>query len=125
MSDFQSLAEDCCRVFLGWRLREDRKALLAIGEGHLEIDLHSAEAWCDGEPLPPLFIAGELQREFEKALSVWEVDPATVDEARLEAEFASSGRRSEDPPALQITCQVTFRASGASFSASQFNRVSR
>ena len=47
MSDWQSLAEDLCRIFLGWKLREDYAALLAIGEGALRIDLRSGESWCD------------------------------------------------------------------------------
>ena len=120
--DFAVLAADCCRVFLGWRLREDRKALLALGEGRLEVDIKSAESWCDGEPLPPLFIAGELQRELEKALSVWKLEVAGVSEARLEAEFASRGVPDGRARALQITCETIFVVDGIDFRASQHNR---
>lgn len=121
--DFSTLAADCCRVFLGWRLREDRKALLSIGEGLLEIDIRNAEAWCDGEPLPPLFIAGELQRELEKALAVWEFSEAQLSDARLSAEFAVLTERAEGQPALQITCETRFVVDGVDYRASLHNRT--
>ena len=55
MADFEAerCAADLCRVFLGWRLREDYDALLALEEGALRVDVLSGEAWCDGDPLPP------------------------------------------------------------------------
>ena len=34
---WQTLADDLARIFLGWKLREDYDALLAIGEGSLRI----------------------------------------------------------------------------------------
>ena len=121
--DFSALAADCCRVLLGWRLREDRKALLSIGEGLLEIDIQSAEAWCDGEPLPPLFIAGELQRELEKALDVWQFPEDRLSDARLSAEFAALTHRAEGQPALQITCETCFVVDAVAHRASLHNRT--
>lgn len=112
--DFSALAADCCRVFLGWRLREDRKALLSIGKGLLAIDIQSAEAWCDGEPLPPLFIAGELQRELEKALDVWRFPEGRLSDARLSA---------EGQPALQITCETCFVVDAVAHRASLHNQT--
>ena len=33
--DLDALAEDLCRIFVGWKLREDEPALRALGEGEL------------------------------------------------------------------------------------------
>lgn len=102
--DLTALAEELCGVFLGWRLGEDEPALRALGEGSLRIDLRTGECWCDGEPLPALFIAGELARVLDAALQRAGADPLA--EARLEAVFAVrppglAGPRRET---LQISC---------------------
>ena len=117
--DLGGVASALCRIFLGWKLREDYDALLALGEGALRVDLMSAEAWCDGEPLPPLFIAGELARELAKR-----ADGASFAVAQLDAVFAPSaasglGRRR---PQLDIACRVTLQpAGGATFAAEANN----
>lgn len=110
---WQNLAEDLARIFLGWKLREDYDALLAIGEGSLRIDLRSGESWCDGDPLPSLFIAAELQSELEK------VAPApggknALGVAALEAEFHTRTRWQPDgeTPYLEIACRVCLEVSG-------------
>lgn len=112
-----------CRTFLGWRLREDWDALVALGEGALRIDLLSGEAWCDGEPIPPLFIAGELQREISQALGGADAASAPLQGARLDAAFSvrrvSGGAR--DVPSLEIACRVTLVGEGAEFSAEANN----
>jgi hypothetical protein len=102
-ADLGALAAELCEVFLGWRLGEDEEALLALGEGALRIDLRSGECWCDGEPLPPLFIAGELQRRLAAAFGDGD---SSVPEAHLEALFATrpSGAAGSRRPALQIAC---------------------
>lgn len=113
------LARALCSAFLGWKLREDYPALVAIGEGALRVDLRSGEAWCDGEPLPPLFIAAELARQLAKA------DPhAAIALAQLDAAFAPAApsalgvRR----PSLDISCRVTLRAAtGETFTAEANN----
>jgi hypothetical protein len=97
--DAHACAADLCRIFLGWKLREDYDALVAIGEGALRIDLESGEAWCDGDPLPALFIAAELQRELAAALERAGATPGTVTRADLDAEFAVDGGR------LRIACR--------------------
>ena len=117
-NSLDAVAAALCRVFLGWKLREDLDALLALGEGALRIDLISGEAWCDGEPLPPLFIAGELGRELAK-----EAAAAHCDLAQLDAVFAPSpqsalGRRR---PPLDLGCRVTLRAGGELFAAEANN----
>lgn len=107
-----------CRVFLGWKLREDYAALVALGEGALRLDLISGEAWCDGEPLPPLFIASELVRELAKQ-SVG----AAFELAQLDAVFApatASGLGVRRPP-LDLTCRVTLRIAGETFAAEANN----
>ncbi len=113
------LALALCRVFLGWKLREDYAALVALGEGALRIDLLAGEAWCDGEPLPPLFIAGELARELAKQSGA-----AGFALAQLDAVFAPSSASAlgvRRPP-LDLTCRVTLRAdSGATFAAEANN----
>ena len=110
------LAAELCGVFLGWRLREDYAALVALGEGALRIDLASGEAWCDGEPLPPLFIAGELARTLAKSAGGLEL-------AQLDCAFASSvasalGRRRAP---LDLSCRVTLGAAGVLHSAEANN----
>jgi hypothetical protein len=106
-------AAELCRVFLGWRLREDYDALLALEEGSLRIDLLSGESWCDGDPLPPLFIAGELHRELAAALERAGLAEDALPAAELEAIFASDG----GAPRLRITCRCTLVTSVGRFSA--------
>lgn len=114
--ELEALARDLCRTFLGWRLREDYAALVALGEGALRIDLATGEAWCDDEPLPPLFIAGELVRELAKR-----ADGARFELAQLDAAFAPSEPRGARRPPLAISCRVTLRAAGETFAAEANN----
>jgi hypothetical protein len=112
--DLDALAGDLCRVFVGWKLREDEPALRALGEGALRVDIRSGEAWCDGDPLPSLFIAEELRRELERALR--EADVGSRVEAVLEAVFevrapGLAGPRAET---LQISCVCRLRVGEAS-----------
>jgi hypothetical protein len=105
----EELAQDCCRIFLGWKLREDFDALRALGEGSLRIDLRSGEAWCDDEPLPPLFIAGELKATLEKTLERAAIPAEQLREARLEVLFAASTAISggRQVPTLKLACRST------------------
>jgi hypothetical protein len=112
--DAQACASDLCRVFIGWKLREDYDALVALEEGALRIDVLTAEAWCDGDPLPALFIAGELQRELSAALARAGAPPGTVTRADLDAEFAVDGGR------LRIACRCALAtASGVATAESR------
>ncbi len=92
-------------MFMGWRLREDHAALLALEEGTLRIDLASGECWCDGDPLPPLFIAGELRSAVHAA-------GEKIEGGTLDAEFAkrSAWIRGEARPALDLACRVQLRS---------------
>ncbi len=106
MPELDAIAQDLCRVFVGWKLREDEAALRALGEGELRIDLRTGEAWCDGDPLPSLFIAEELRRELDGALA-----GRALDEAVLEAVFevrapGLAGPRGET---LQLGCACRLR----------------
>jgi hypothetical protein len=112
------LAAALCRVFLGWRLREDYDALLALGEGALRIDLRSAEAWCDGEPLPPLFIAGELARELAKQTAGAPLELAQLDAVFAPAATSALGVRR---PPLDLSCRVTLRVGGILYAAEAHN----
>lgn len=107
----EEIAQDLCSRFLGWRLREDRDALLALEEGALHIDLQSGECWCDGDPLPALFIAGELKSALADAA---ERLAAPVGRARLDAEFSRrlAWVRGEERPALDIACRVELESGG-------------
>lgn len=102
------LPAELCRVFLGWRLREDEAALLALGEGELRIDLLTGETWCDADPLPPLFIAGELRRHLGKALEAAGLPEASVREARLDVVFArrTAWRGPRPVEALELACRA-------------------
>lgn len=118
MADFDAerCAADLCRVFLGWRLREDYDALVALEEGSLRVDVLSGEAWCDGEPLPPLFIAGELRRELEAALGRAGLGPEALRAAELDALFAredAAGRAGR----LRIACRCTLTTDAGRFAA--------
>jgi hypothetical protein len=121
---FEELARELCQVFLGWRLREDYDALLALEEGFLEVDLASGEAWCDGDPIPPLFIAAELRRMLDTALERAEVAPGALLEARLEAAFAArSAARDGDGrgPRLQLACRSRIVTPAGEFCAEARN----
>lgn len=117
-------AEALCRTFLGWRLREDEDALLALGEGSLHIDLLSGESWCDGEPLPALFIAEELRRELGRGLERAGLAESDVQEARLEVLFARRTRRALDAapgPRLALACRSRLRTDAGEWSAEAHN----
>lgn len=118
-----ALPGELCAIFLGWRLREDVDALLALGEGALRVDLRTAEAWCDGEPLPPLFIAGELARALGKGLEAAGADPADLREAQLDALFGTRTvwRRGREQPALVLSCRVTLHGPAGRFTAESNN----
>ena len=111
MPELDAIAQDLCRVFVGWKLREDEPALRALGEGELRIDLLTGEAWCDGDPLPALFIAEELRRELERALA-GESDGRALDEAVLEAifEVRAPGLAGPRAETLQLGCACRLRA---------------
>jgi hypothetical protein len=117
-TDLFAIAAALCRVFLGWRLREDYDALVALGEGALRLDLLAGEAWCDGEPLPPLFIAGELARELAKQAA-----GERLALAQLDAAFAPSAPRGgRRRPVLDLSCRVTLRSEdGRTFAAEANN----
>ncbi len=117
-SSLEAVAAALCRVFLGWKLREDYDALLALGEGALRIDLISGEAWCDAEPLPPLFIAGELARELARSAAGVPCDLAQLDAAFAPAARSALGVRR---PALDLSCRVTLRAGAETFAAEANN----
>ncbi len=113
-----AVASSLCRVFLGWRLREDYAALVALGEGALRIDLSTGDAWVDGEPLPPLFIGGELAREL-----AMQAPGVAFELAQLDAVFAPTARSAlgvRRAP-LDLTCRVTLRAGGALHTAEANN----
>jgi hypothetical protein len=117
--DADACAAELCRVFVGWKLREDEDALAALGEGALRIDLLSGEAWCDGEPLPALFIAGELGRTLAAALERAGAAPGTLQAAELHAEFAAHGAPGGGGvPALRIACRATLRTQAGVFAGS-------
>jgi hypothetical protein len=117
MGDFEAerCAEELCRVFLGWRLREDYDALLALEEGSLRLDLLSGEAWCDGDPLPALFIAGELRRELGAALERAGLREEALRSAELEAVFSSEG--DGHAQRLRIACRCTLVTPAGRFAA--------
>lgn len=89
--------------------------MLAMGEGSLRIDLRSGEAWCEGDPVPELFIGGELRREIERA----GFSDGALESAELEAEFQTRRhwRRGEEVSSLEIACRVRLRISGRELSA--------
>jgi len=106
-AELQALAEELCRVFLGWKLGGDHDVLLALEEGELAIDVLSGECSCNGDPIPPLNIAGELTDFLLRALERDGVPRATVSEASVEALFARSRRRSRGRvvPILRLACR--------------------
>ena len=118
-TDLSHVALALCRIFLGWKLREDYAALVALGEGALRIDLSTGEAWCDGEPLPPLFIAGELMRELAKLAPGVGLASAQLDAAFAPASTSALGVRR---PPLEIACRATLRSeAGQTFTAETNN----
>jgi len=114
--DAEGCAAELCRVFVGWRLQEDHDALVALGEGALRIDLLAGEAWCDGEPLPPLFIAGELGRALAAALERAGLPAEFVRRAELHAEFAAQPAAGAGP-ALRVACRCALETADGRFAA--------
>ncbi len=101
-------ARELCRIFLGWKLGDDHDALLGMEEGALHVDLRTAECSCDGDPIPPLFIAGELRSWLERGLERTGATPDGLGEARLEALFATRHQalRGRTVPTLRLACRV-------------------
>jgi hypothetical protein len=116
--DPEACAGELSRVFVGWKLREDEDALAALGEGALRIDLLSGECWCDGEPLPALFIAGELARTLASALERAGAVPGTVTAAELHAEFAAVPGAEGGAARLRIACRAALRTASGTFAGS-------
>jgi hypothetical protein len=114
LPDLDALAGDLCRIFVGWKLREDEAALRALREGALRLDLRTGETWCDGDPLPTLFIAEELRRELERALGAAELSGETDIEAILEAVFGlrAPGLTGPRTETLEIGCACRLRVGG-------------
>jgi hypothetical protein len=117
-ADLSAVPLALCRVFLGWRLREDYAALVALGEGALRIDLLSGESWCDGEPLPPLFIAGELGRELSRQAPGVGFSLAQLDAVFAPAAGSALGVRR---PPLALACRVTLRSAAGATHAAEAN----
>lgn len=109
------LARELCRVCLGWKLGGDHDALLALEEGALSIDLLSGECSCDGDPIPPLFIAGELGECLLRGLERAGLSRAAVGEARVEVLFARRTQllRGREVPTLRLACRSRIGAGGA------------
>ena len=120
--ELQDLAQELCRVFLGWKLGGDHDALLAIGEGELVVDVLTGECSCNGDPIPPLHIAGELNDFLLRALEREGLPLAELDEARIEAVFARSRRRARgrEVPILRLACRSRI-ATGASVAEAEAN----
>ncbi len=106
-ADLQVLAQELCRIFLGWKLGADHEALLALEEGELSIDVLSCECSCNGDPIPPLVIAGELNDFLLRTLEREGVPRESVGEARVDALFARSRRhsRGREVPILRLACR--------------------
>jgi len=119
----EALADELCRVFLGWRLREDYEALLALEEGSLHIDLSQAEAWFEGDPLPPLFIASELRSQLEKGLLAIGRSAEDLESAHLDAQLATrpTWQRGAPVPRLHLACHISLRIAGTTASAERNN----
>lgn len=115
-ADLATLAEELCRIFLGWKLGEDQPKLAALGEGELAIDLLTGECRCDGDPLPPLFIAEELRDSLARELERAGLEIAAIRSARLDALFAA--REPGEGAALELACRTRIEtADGAVYEA--------
>ena len=111
----EELARELCRIFLGWKLGADHDALLALEEGELSVDVLSGECSCNGDPIPPLGIAGELNDFLLRALERGGVPRESVSEARVDALFARSRRhsRGREVPVLRLACRSRIAAGAA------------
>ncbi len=119
-AELEALPERLCQIFLGWRLGDDRDALLALGEGALRIDLLTGECWCDDEPLPALGIAAELDRELDRVGLADRLEAAHLDALFAARPYRSRGR---EGTALELACRVVLRVDGREYAAEARNQT--
>lgn len=76
-----------CHMFCGWRLTNCYSRLAELGSGTLVIDVRTGRCSFDGEDIPCLTIASELQFWFAKDLADNNIQADKITSATLTASF--------------------------------------
>jgi hypothetical protein len=84
----QNIVTTLCQMFCGWRLTTSKSRLVTLGSGTLEIDVMTGQCAFEGEPIPQLPIAAELQASLFHNLELEHVPSAVVARARVAAKLS-------------------------------------
>jgi hypothetical protein len=84
----QNMTQTLCQMFCGWRLTSSKPRLVTLGSGILEIDVMTGQCAFEGEPIPQLPIATELQASLFHNLELEHVPAAAVTRANIEAKVS-------------------------------------
>jgi hypothetical protein len=79
----QDVANTLCHMFRGWQLIFGKPALVALGSGHLSIDVLTGQCEFGGKPIEPLNIAMTLSDYLSRELEGNDIPPGAVLSARL------------------------------------------
>ena len=86
-----------CHMFCGWRLMNSYKQIAELGSGTLAIDVVSGHCSFDGEDIPSLTIADELQCWFASDMAANHIQTDKIVSATLTASLnlgvVNKGRR--------------------------------
>jgi hypothetical protein len=83
-------AQQLGQMFCGWQLHWDKPRLATLGSGVLEIDVLTESCAFDGQPIPPLQIAGVLHRWLLADLARYRIPSEAVRRAVLVARLTLS-----------------------------------
>jgi len=72
----QHVADILCHMFCGWRQAYSKHALVALGNGQLEVDILTGKCRFEGKEIPPLPIVAELRGWMDAELIAHNI-PAT------------------------------------------------
>ena len=86
----QHAADNLCQMLCGWRLANSYADLQRLGSGTLTIDVLTAASRFNGQPVPDLSIAGELQAWFNAELARERINREEIVEATVIADLVLS-----------------------------------
>ena len=96
MSGFlQQLADTLCHGFCGWNLQHDKRALVQLGSGRLEVDLVKRTCRFERDYIPRLAILNTLLAQFRHHLEANGMAPEGILSAILTIEITTEEREDQ------------------------------
>jgi hypothetical protein len=91
----QQLADTLCRGFCAWNLQHDRRTLMQLGCGKLEVDLLKKTCRFERDYIPRLAIMNTLLGQLQRFLEDNEVAPEIIRSATLLIEITIEEREEQ------------------------------